>query len=79
MKQRYWEWDQPQIVQDERNTLMWYPVAGKLQISRPGWVDGEGVEHRGKTVTFDVRHMRRDPKVAAAVRGLLIDVASKLD
>ncbi|NPV81469.1 MAG: hypothetical protein HPY52_14595 [Firmicutes bacterium] len=51
---KYWESENPIEAKSEKNSLRWYPKAGKLQISRPEWTDKEGSTHPGKTVTLDV-------------------------
>ena len=77
-QQRYWERETPIIVENDKNRLTWFPMAGKLQISHPDRVLASGKQRRGRTITFDVAFARRDTAKAAQVRELLLDVIRRV-
>ena len=54
MQKKYWETEDPIIVTANKNVLRFYPVAEKLSVARPNWVDDKGIERPGKTVTLDI-------------------------
>ena len=62
---QWWNEETPITVHSEKNVLRWYPQAGKLQVSRPDWIDeATGEVKTGKTVTLDVAAL---PPAAAAL------------
>jgi len=52
---RYWEIEDPEVIDTGVNILRLFPKAGKLQVSQPNWVDKDGTEKVGKTVTLDLQ------------------------
>lgn len=63
---KWWLDEEPQTITTEKNTLRWYPNAGKLQVSRPDWENDKGETKPGKTVTLDVESIQLSPEVGNA-------------
>ena len=73
----WWTKEEPQVVRTRKNVLRWYPQAGKLQVSRPDWVDDDGETKTGKTTTIDVRALC-DDEAAHSAKVLLQEIADML-
>lgn len=68
---KYWEQEQPIIVDTGRNVLRFFKEAGKLQISHPNWTDDKGQERQGKTVTLDVGAVQETPEAAEIIQQII--------
>ena len=52
---RYWERETPLICETSKNSLRWFPEAGRLQVSAAPWEDKTTGEQRpGKMVSLNV-------------------------
>lgn len=52
---RYWEHETPLICETTKNTLRWFPQAGRLQVSAAPWEDrATGEQRPGKMVSLNV-------------------------
>ena len=55
MSNRYWERETPLICESTKNSLRWFPEAGRLQVSAAPWEDKTTGEQRpGKMVSLNV-------------------------
>ena len=55
MASRYWERETPLVCESRKNSLRWFPEAGRLQISAAPWEDKTTGEQRpGKMVSLNV-------------------------
>ncbi len=81
MENRFWEREEPTRITTSRNALEYYPQARRLSVSRPAWVDTDGSERRGKTVTLDLRALTvdLDAQEMEAARGIFAEIAAVLD
>lgn len=59
---KYWEDEDPVEVNTGRNIIRWYRGAERLQICGQNWLDGDGNEQRGKTVTLNIAAVRTTPE-----------------
>lgn len=69
---RYWETEAPIVINTEKNIMRLYPMAGKLQVAMPNWIDEGGVERPGKTVTLDIEALALSPDRDIAMRVLML-------
>lgn len=68
---RYWEQEQPETAQTAKVRLAYFPVAGKLQVSRL-WRDPETGEVKlGKTATLDVADLQKHAEARELLRRFL--------
>lgn len=74
---KYWENEKPVVVKSTKNTIAWYPQAGRLQVSLADWVNDKGEVCRGKTVTLDIDALRESDDADNAVK-VFEDVLSQL-
>ena len=51
---RYWEAEKPITIKTSKNTIEYYPQAGKLSVAKAPWIDDNGAERQGKTIAFDI-------------------------
>jgi hypothetical protein len=58
MTNRYWEHEQPLILDIRKNVLRLFEKAGRLQVSMPNWTDKNGESKPGKTVTLNIDALR---------------------
>jgi hypothetical protein len=68
MTSRYWEHEQPLIVDTGKNVLRFFEKAGRLQVSMPNWMDKDGESKPGKTVTLNVDALRETPGAVDVLR-----------
>jgi hypothetical protein len=62
MTRKYWEEEEPIVVDTGENVLRLFENARKLQISRPDWTNKNGSRTLGKTVTLDVEAVLKNPE-----------------
>jgi len=65
---KYWENEQPTIVNTGRNILKYFKESGKLQICQPNWADDKGQEKQGKTVTLDIAALHNTPEAMEIIK-----------
>lgn len=73
MPPKYWETELATTLITSKNVLNFYPEAERLAVSRPSWVDTDGNERQGKTVTLDVASLREKPDEARMLLSELIN------
>ena len=55
MSNKYWLTETPLICESSKNSLRWFPQAGRLQISAAPWEDrATGEQRPGKMVSLNV-------------------------
>lgn len=60
---RYWERETPLICETSKNSLRWFPEAGRLQVSAAPWEDKTTGEQRpGKMVSLNVTALAGNPE-----------------
>ena len=59
MSKKYWEEEEPIVVDTGENVLRLFENAQRLQISYPEWTSKDGVKVNGKTVTLNIEAGRR--------------------
>jgi hypothetical protein len=62
MSTKYWEEEEPIVVDTGKNVLRLFEGAQKLQISMPYWEDKDGGRKPGKTVTLDIEAVLGSPE-----------------
>jgi hypothetical protein len=62
MLNKYWENEEPVIVDTGKNVFRLFEDAQKLQVSMPYWLDKSGEKHPGKTVTLDIDAVLKSPE-----------------
>lgn len=70
LRPKYWQVEEPVIIEGERNVLYWYPRAKKLQIRMTSFFR-DGVEMPSKIITLDVYHMNKNPETREQFKALL--------
>ena len=65
---KYWENEEPIVVETEQNVFSLFEASGRLQVSRPSWLDKNGNEARGKTVTINLEALRGSPEAIELFR-----------
>jgi hypothetical protein len=68
MIEKYWEREQPVMADTGRNILRLFESAGKLQVSMPYWIDTNGEQKPGKTITLDVGALLTSPEALDILR-----------
>jgi hypothetical protein len=71
MSKRYWQEEEPVVVDTGENILRLYENAQKLQISLPYWTSKDGVKTNGKTVTLNIEAVLKSPEAIVLFRGIL--------
>jgi hypothetical protein len=71
MGKKYWEEEEPVVVDTGKNVLRLFGKAQKLQISNPYWLDKDGNQKPGKTVTLDIEAVLKAPDAAELFRSIL--------
>lgn len=66
MREKWWLSEEPQTIHTSKNTLRWYPKAGKLQVARPDWENDAGERKPGKTVTLDMEALQHSDDAHSA-------------
>jgi hypothetical protein len=61
MSKKYWEEEEPIVVDTGKNVLRLFEGAQKLQVSRPYWTDKNGVKQNGQTVPLDIEAVLKSP------------------
>lgn len=70
----YWERETPIKAATRRNNIEYYPIAGKLSVARPAWVDENGEERRGKTVTVDIAALKESPDAVEIFKSIAAEL-----
>lgn len=69
---RYWEHETPMICETTKNTLRWFPQAGRLQIAAAPWEDrATGEQRPGKMVSLNVTALARNSEAVRILNDIL--------
>ena len=71
MNKGYWSNETPQEVDTGKNILRYFAKSDKLQISMPNWINADGQETRGKTLTLDLAAVREKPDAMEIIRRIV--------
>lgn len=72
MANRYWEHETPLICETTKNSLRWFPEAGRLQVSAAPWEDRTTGEQRpGKMVSLNVTALTGNPEAVRILTEVL--------
>ena len=72
---KYWDLPPDAEIDTGKNIIRYYKSAGKLQISMPTWIDKDGSEKRGKTVSLNLDSLRETPAAMELVQQIFSDIA----
>ena len=72
-REKFWEKETPREVFTGRIALAYFEEAGKLQVSLL-YVDGDGENKRGKTVTLDAEDMQLHPVAVDVIKSFLAGI-----
>jgi hypothetical protein len=62
MGKKYWEEEEPIVVDTGENVLRLFEKARKLQVSRAYWTDKSGEKRHGQTVSLDIEAVLKSPE-----------------
>ena len=75
---KYWDQEKPSaIIVTPKNVLTYYTIAQKLHVGRSAWLDDDGKQRPGKTVSLDVEAlMESDIDALKQARSLFGGIAT---
>lgn len=77
MPVKYWDAETPLIADTGKNILRYFSKAMKLQVSNPYWLDKEGQQKNGKTVTLDIAAAAENAEAIRLLKTVMKDVEAQ--
>lgn len=74
MPRRYWDAETPLIADTGKNVLRYFRQAKKLQVSNPYWIDAQGNQQNGKTITLDIAAAAENAEAVRVLKAVLADI-----
>lgn len=73
-RNEYWNEETPMIADTGKNILRYFPKAGRLQISLPCWLDKNGEQKNGRTVTLDLAAAAENTEAVRLLKTVMKDI-----